>query len=84
MAKKKSSHLKELYLLGEGAPSLCAIINSSLFYWWFVVLANGRDLNRREIFNFKFDLAVFHQKYGEQISQLVQNLMENFKQKFRA
>ncbi|KHD05116.1 hypothetical protein PN36_25145 [Candidatus Thiomargarita nelsonii] len=38
-----SSHVKKLFLKNE-PDVVVAILNSSLFYWWFIILSNCRDL----------------------------------------
>lgn len=45
-----SSHTKTLCLPSrDEAKVITAILNSSLFYWWFLLLSNCRDLSLREI-----------------------------------
>jgi hypothetical protein len=51
-----SSHYKPISAEGnKQTHALLSVLNSSLFYWWFIVLSNCRDLSKREIANFEFD-----------------------------
>ena len=48
-----STQIKPLHITTRlDASVVVAILNSSLFYWWFVVLSDCRHLNLREIRNF--------------------------------
>ena len=48
-----STQIKPLHIPTRlDASVVVAILNSSLFYWWFVVLSDCRHLNLREIRNF--------------------------------
>ena len=65
-----STQVKPLYLTTElDAGVVVATLNSSLFYWWFVVLSDCRHLNLREINNFpigvdRMEEAIKHSLYG--------------------
>ena len=78
--EKQSEHVKILYVnkLDNVSNSLCALINSSLFYWWFTVMSNCRDLTSREIKNFPIDLSVFRND-NKNINLLIEQLMENYR-----
>lgn len=55
--KKISTHVKCLkFSRKDEAHSIAAVLNSNLFYWWFVMFSDSRDLNSREIDNFRFNL----------------------------
>ena len=76
-----SSHVKSLFLATETDASVTvAALNSSLFYWWFLILANCRDLGMREIENFPLGLDRMHEATKARLSKLTNRLMENFKQ----
>ena len=68
--EKMSTQVKPLYLTTElDAGVVVATLNSSLFYWWFVVLSDCRHLNLREINNFpigvdRMEEAIKHSLYG--------------------
>ena len=78
--ERQSTHVKSLYVRNKETDSLCAIINSSLFCWWFVVMSDCRDLNKREFNNFPINLEIFHKSHGRKISLLIVKLMENYRQ----
>ena len=75
-----STHVKPLYLTTKlDAGVVVATLNSSLFYWWYVVLSNCRDLGLREIRNFpigvdRMDEAIKHSLYG-----ITADLMTDFR-----
>ena len=76
----RSSHVKKICASDGCAMSLCALINSSLFYWWYVAMSDCRDLNMREINNFPIHLENFHNAHGKVIAPLVEKLMANYRQ----
>ena len=78
--EKLSTQIDKLHPLGAGAASLCALINSTLFYWWFVVMSDCRHLNKREINNFPMDLESFHNAHGREIAPLVEKLMVKYRE----
>ena len=50
MESNISTQVKPLHLTTElDAAVAVATLNSSLFYWWFVILSDCRHLNLREI-----------------------------------
>ena len=56
----------------------CAVVsslNSSLFYWWFVLLSDCRHLNSREIERFPLDLAKLHQDLKIAMEKLCEQQM---------
>lgn len=50
--KKISSHVKKVLIKKEYYIQSIAILNSSIFYWWYIINSNCRDLTSREIDNF--------------------------------
>ena len=78
--KRISSHIKSLYLATElDASVFIATINSSLFYWWFVILSNCRDLILREIANFPVGLNEMKRPIKESLAAVVADLMVDLK-----
>ena len=78
--EKLSTQIVKLHPLGEWAASLCALINSTLFYWWYVAMSDCRHVNLREIANFPMDLESFHNAHGREIAPLVKKLMANYRE----
>ena len=76
-----SSHVKSLFLPTEtDASATVAALNSSLFYWWFLILSNCRDLSMREMENFPLGLDRMHDGTKAQLGELTTQLMANFHQ----
>ena len=76
---KISSHLHEIKITRKHAKPLMAILNSSLFYWYFVVYSNGRDLTNREIDQFPMSLDKMDDGILRDLSKVVDNLMADYK-----
>lgn len=56
----------------------CAVLNSSLFYVWFVMLSDCRHLNVREIENFPFDFDLFPCADKKDLISLSDELMADY------
>ena len=63
----------------EEASAVIATLNSSLFYWWFLLLSDCRHLNLREVQSFPIGLERMGGATKQQLSRLTDELMENFK-----
>ena len=75
-----STQVKSLSLAAEGdANAVVAALNSSLFYWWFLLLSDSRHLNLREIESFPFGLERMKKATKKQLGQLTDELMESFR-----
>ena len=61
------------------ADAVTAIINSSLFYWWFVMLSDCRHLNMREIEAFPIGLDSMIEEHQKKLSILCHELMDDYK-----
>ena len=78
--EKISTHVKPLYLRTELEASIvAATLNSSLFYWWFVVLSNCRDLTLREVRSFPIGVNQMDKAIKQTLSELSANLMQDLK-----
>ncbi|TVM04036.1 MAG: hypothetical protein CV087_02260 [Candidatus Brocadia sp. WS118] len=76
-----SGHVKSFNIKAKiDAFVTVAILNSSLFYWWFILLSNCRDLTNREIENFPIGLDKMADSVKQELSQLSKRLMEDLKQ----
>ncbi|MFM6670376.1 MAG: Eco57I restriction-modification methylase domain-containing protein, partial [Dolichospermum sp.] len=82
---KISSQVKPIYLKTElDSLTVVAILNSSLFYWWFIILSDCRHLNMREIENFPVGLDKMSTYIKNQLITLTDKLMKDFqKNSFR-
>ncbi len=56
----------------------CGILNSSIFYLWFIVLSDCRHLNAREIDNFPIGINEISNNIRQNICLLVKNLMNDY------
>lgn len=74
-----STQVKRLILPSQlDASVLVAVLNSSLFYWWFLTLSDCRHLNMREINNFPLGLGTMQGKNKSQLVELTCELMNDF------
>lgn len=55
-----------------------SIINSTLFYWWFIILSDCRHLNMREIEFFPIGLDIMDEENKEMLLLLTDELMKDF------
>jgi len=75
---KISSHYKPLTLKAEDSSIVNALLNSSLFYWWFVVWSDGRDLLANHIMSFPINLKTFTKSMKDRFSELAEELMRSY------
>jgi type I restriction-modification system DNA methylase subunit len=76
--KQISSHYKPLIFAKESFDGILGLLNSSLFYWWFIVWSDGRDLLADHIHSFPIDIKNFPDNFKEKLKLLVNGLMENY------
>ena len=75
-----STQVKPLYLTTElDASVVVATLNSSLFYWWFVVLSDCRHLNLREIRNFPIGIDRMEEAIKHSLYRITADLMTDFR-----
>ena len=78
--EKISTHVKSLRLTAKlDAVVVTAILNSSLFYWWFIVLSNCRDLTLREIRNFPISVDKMATPIKQKLSAITADLMRDLR-----
>jgi type I restriction-modification system DNA methylase subunit len=75
---KVSSHYKPVTLEKNNAPIINGLLNSSLFYWWFVVWSDGRDLLADHIKSFPISLEAFSETKKDRLKKLVEELMKSY------
>lgn len=75
---KVSSHYKPLILHPENSFVINGLLNSSLFYWWFVVWSDGRDLLKQHVESFYIDLDNFPSNLKEKLRPLIDELMKSY------
>ena len=75
-----STQVKPLYVTTElDAAVIVATLNSSLFYWWFVILSDCRHLNLREIRNFPIGIDEIEGIIKHNLSEISDDLMTDLK-----
>ena len=75
-----SSHVKSLSVAHKPETSIVvAVLNSSLFYWWFILLSNCRDLVLREIERFPLGLDQMESPVKQKLTELSVKLMKDLK-----
>ena len=78
--EKISTQVKALHPSAkEDASVIVAVLNSSLFYWWFLLLSDCRHLNLREIGNFPLGLEQMKGNTKMRLARLTKELMATFK-----
>ena len=77
--EKVSTQVKSLTLATKSdTAAVVAVLNSSLFYWWFLILSDCRHLNMREIESFPLGLDQMSQDTKLRLGKLTDRLMESF------
>ena len=78
--EKVSTQVKPLYLTTKlDAAVVTAALNSSLFYWWYIILSDCRHLNLREIRNFPIGIDQMDEAIKQTLSGLSTDLMQDLK-----
>ena len=76
---RKSTGEKTMHFIND-FPSYIAValLNSSLFFWYFTLFSDCRNLTRTVITNFPADAEMFNQSLLDQLSALVKELMDDY------
>ena len=75
---KVTDHYKYVELNEENAAAVSAILNSSLFYWWFVIKSDGRDLLSDHIISFPINLDLIDKKTMKSLKEKGIELMKDY------
>ncbi|MDI6769027.1 MAG: Eco57I restriction-modification methylase domain-containing protein [Anaerolineales bacterium] len=77
--EKLSNQVKELNVAdATTAKVLTSVLNSNLFYWWFVLLSDCRHLNRREVELFPVSLSQMSSEIKVDLAKLCESLMDEY------
>ncbi len=78
-----SSHNKEFFIkdILDCKNEIIAIINSSLFYWYFIINSNCRDLTMREIKDFPFEVGRMNASLRSKLKDISIELMNDYMKK---
>ncbi|MCF7802692.1 MAG: hypothetical protein K9N46_05490 [Candidatus Marinimicrobia bacterium] len=78
--EKLSSQVKILSFIDRhNAVITLGLLNSNLFYWWYVMLSDGRHLNKREVENFPISIDRIDQERVEEFEEIRNELMEDLR-----
>ena len=78
--EKTSTQIKNLSVTGmASAKAITAILNSNLFYWWFILLSDCRHLNLREIELYPLGLDNIVSESKGKLVALCEALMDSYK-----
>lgn len=61
--------------------AVISILSSTLFYWYFLLTTNCRDLNPSDLHDFPINIDQMSKEYIVELSELCQKLMTDYKQK---
>jgi len=73
-----SDQYKPLLIKPEHSAIVNGLMNSHLFYWWYVIWSDGRHLLLQHIENFPLNLIDFPANLNEKLTLLVNRLMEDY------
>jgi|GEM_PF-755330 hypothetical protein len=73
-----SSHYKFITVDPKHQFIVNGFLNTSLFYWWFVIWSDGRDLLKQNITSFPIDLDSFPENLAQKLQSLVVRLMQSY------
>ena len=74
---RSTSHVRILHLADPSMLSVIgAILNSSLFFFWFLSVGNGRNITEPDIWN--FPVGDWSDAHKERIKKLFDDLMKDF------
>jgi type I restriction-modification system DNA methylase subunit len=76
--ERLSSHYKALNVDSKYQFILNGLLNTSLFYWWFVIWSDGRDLLTQHITSFPVDVESFPESRKQMLQVLTQSLMQSY------
>ncbi len=77
--KCKPSELKDIVFASEKTRDVfLSLLNSNLFYWFLTIYSDCRNLNKREIYNLRFDIEKAATETITNLSLLAHSLMQRF------
>ncbi len=73
-----SDQYKYIEISAEHSSVTAALLNSSIFYWFFVVYSDGRHLLPQHIMEFSIDLSTIPTITLEKLNELIADLMNDY------
>lgn len=77
-SKSVTSQYKYIQVKSEYAGLVTALLNSSIFYWWYVIYSDGRHLLEQQISSFPIDLEQQDEATRSKMHALVETLMQEY------
>ena len=74
----ESDQYKPLEFEQKTATIVNGVLNSSLFYWWYVIWSDGRHLLNQQIENFNVNPEIFNEKSLTRLNSLINALVEDY------
>lgn len=78
-----TSQYKQIKFNEKYADFVMNLLNSSLFYWWFVTYSDGRHLNNEHISSFPIDLKAIPTDILSRSKELADTLMRDYERNSR-
>jgi hypothetical protein len=75
---RASDQYKSISVRAEHSAIINGLLNSSLFYWWFVIWSDGRHLLAHQINSFPMDPRAFSKNQSNKLKLLVNELMTSY------
>ena len=75
---KVTDQYKPLEFSKSNAAIAAAILNNSLFYWWFVAKSDGRHLLSEHILSLPLNIGIIDSKLGEKLEEKANGLMRDY------
>lgn len=75
---KISAQYKSVIFDSDSSVIINGLLNSSLFYWWYLIWSDGRHLLLQHINNFPININSFPLDLKERVSPLVNSLMKKY------
>jgi type I restriction-modification system DNA methylase subunit len=73
-----SDQYKPLFIKPDHSAIVNGLLNSHIFYWWYVIWSDGRHLLLQHIENFPLNLTDFPANLNKKLTLLVNNLMKDY------
>lgn len=78
----ESDQYKSLEFEPKTSTIVNGLLNSSLFYWWYVIWSDGRHLLAQQVDNFNIDPEAFDQNLMNRLEPLITALMEDYEKNY--
>jgi len=79
--KSASTQLKQIKTSKSNAPIIGSVLNSTLFFWWWILHSDCYHLTSRELNGFPFDISSLAGQLRRQLADLNAKLMRDFNDK---